>query len=131
MTTLITNTDDTTYKTDIAQVWLKGCEIKPIGKTGYSSEKLPASGPPQGGTGSTAPAIYRLRDASNKVIDQFLSMASLKAFMKRNNIITVKAKKETIKEAYNRGYQHGYAGGRVGGMWFRGSEDVHEEERDA
>jgi hypothetical protein len=48
MTTLITNKDGTTYETTIAQVVFKGCELKPIGKTGYFSEKIPASGPSQG-----------------------------------------------------------------------------------
>lgn len=95
------------YETTIAQVWLKGCEIKPIGKTGYFSEKIPASGPSQGSTGSTAPAVYRLRDQNNKVIDQFLSIANLKASMKRRGIISTPTKKETIAQAYERGYDAG------------------------
>ena len=108
MTTLITNIDGSSYETTIAQVWLKGCEIMPIGKTGYFSEKIPASGPSQGGKGSTAPAIYRLRDKYNKVIDQYLSMASLKAGMVRRGLTTIKTKSETIAQAYDRGFGIGY-----------------------
>tara|TARA_R110000803_G_scaffold87175_1_gene153766 strand:+ start:167 stop:616 length:450 start_codon:yes stop_codon:yes gene_type:complete len=95
------------YTTTINQVVFKGCEIKPIGKTGYFSEKIPASGPSQGSKGSTAPAVYRLRGPDNKVIDQFLSLASLRAAMVRRGISTKPTKKETAAEAYARGLQEG------------------------
>jgi len=99
MTTLITNTDGTTYRTTINQVVFKGCDIKPIGKTGYFSEKVPASGPSQGSKVSTAPAVYRLRDKDNKVINHFLSMKNLKAFLQRNDMVAINANKKTASQA--------------------------------
>jgi hypothetical protein len=93
------------YTTTIDLVLTKGCEIKPIGKSGYTSEKVPS-------VSSKAPTIYRLRDslAPDTVIDQYLSMAALKAGMKRRGLLpTKRVKKETVKEAYERGYAAGYA----------------------
>ena len=91
------------YETDIPLVWTTGCEIKPIGKTGYFSEKVPS-------VSSKAPTYYRLRGPDHAVIDHFLSMASLKASMARKRLnMPVKAKKETIREAYDRGFSAGFS----------------------
>jgi hypothetical protein len=114
MTTLITNKDGTTYETTIAQVVFKGCEIKPIGTTGYFSEKVPHGIDRNGKT--SAPAIYRLRGPNNKVIDQYLSMASLKAGMVRRGLTTIKTKIETIAQAYERGYIEGWKSGYTASM---------------
>ena len=100
------------YSTPIAQVVFKGCELKPIGKTGYFSEKIPHGIDRNNKT--SAPAIYRLRGPDNKVIDQYLSMSSLKAGMLRRGLTAGKAKKkETIAEAYARGYDNGYKDGGI------------------
>jgi len=91
------------YETDIPLVLTKGCEIKPIGKTGYQSEKVPS-------VSSKAPTYYRLRDRQGITIDHFLSMACLKDYMSRHGLNTpVKTKKETLKEAYDRGYAQAVA----------------------
>lgn len=98
--TYITPNNGEEYETNIDLVMTKGTRKKAIGKTGHFSQLVKS-------VSSKAPNYYKLYDQDNVVVDHYLSMTSLKAGMARRGIVALKAKKETVNQAYERGLQEG------------------------
>lgn len=110
--TYITPLHHAEYETDIALVMTKGTRKKPIGKTGYSSQKVVS-------VSSKAPTYYRLINKDGKTIDQFLSMKVLKEklTLKRLSDTTTPYKPPTLSRAaaIAKAYADGFKSGVIEG----------------